>query len=59
VARRDWRRLDDWAGKHAPEMVFLARFVPIISFNLINYAAGLTKISWWTFGWTTGVGTCP
>jgi uncharacterized membrane protein YdjX (TVP38/TMEM64 family) len=55
VARRDWRTLDDWAGQHAAQMVFLARFVPIISFNLINYAAGLTKISWWTFGWTTGV----
>jgi uncharacterized membrane protein YdjX (TVP38/TMEM64 family) len=51
--------LDDWAGKHAAEMVFLARFLPVISFNLVNYAAGLTKISWWTFGWTTGVGILP
>jgi uncharacterized membrane protein YdjX (TVP38/TMEM64 family) len=59
VARRDWQMLDDWAGKHAAEMVFLARFLPVISFNLVNYAAGLTKISWWTFGWTTGVGTLP
>jgi uncharacterized membrane protein YdjX (TVP38/TMEM64 family) len=59
VARRDWQMLDDWAGKHAAEMVFLARFLPVISFNLVNYAAGLTKISWWTFGWTTGVGILP
>jgi uncharacterized membrane protein YdjX (TVP38/TMEM64 family) len=59
VARRDWQMLDDWAGEHAAEMVFLARFLPIISFNLVNYAAGLTKISWWTFGWTTGVGVLP
>jgi membrane protein DedA with SNARE-associated domain len=26
---------------------------------LINYGAGLTKISWWTFTWTTGVGILP
>jgi len=38
---------------------FISRFIPIISFNLINYAAGLTKISWWTFGWTTGLGILP
>jgi uncharacterized membrane protein YdjX (TVP38/TMEM64 family) len=31
----------------------------VISFNLINYAAGLTAISWWTFTWATGVGILP
>jgi uncharacterized membrane protein YdjX (TVP38/TMEM64 family) len=59
VARRNWRALDDWAGQHAALMVFLARFVPVISFNLINYAAGLTRIPWWTFAWTTGIGILP
>ena len=59
VARRHWQRLDDWTGAHAAQMVFLARFLPVISFNLVNYAAGLTRISWWTFGWTTGVGILP
>ena len=59
VARRHWQRLDDWTGEHAPQMVFLARFFPVISFNLVNYAAGLTRISWWTFGWTTGLGILP
>jgi uncharacterized membrane protein YdjX (TVP38/TMEM64 family) len=33
--------------------------VPVISFNLINYAAGLTAISWWTFIWATGLGILP
>lgn len=59
VARRHWQRLDDWTGVHAAEMVFLARFLPVISFNLVNYAAGLMRISWWTFGWTTGLGILP
>src|SRR3546814_7396893 len=40
VARRHWQRLDDWTGEHAAQMVFLARFLPVISFNLVNYAAG-------------------
>jgi len=59
VARRRWQRLDDWTGAHAAQMVFLARFLPVISFNLVNYAAGLTRISCWTFGWTTGLGILP
>jgi uncharacterized membrane protein YdjX (TVP38/TMEM64 family) len=59
VARRHWQTLDDWTGQHAAQMVFLARFLPVISFNLVNYAAGLTKISWWTFAWTTGLGILP
>ena len=59
MARRHWQRLDDWTGEHAAQMVFLARFLPVISFNLVNYAAGLTRISWWTFGWTTGLGILP
>jgi len=48
VVRRDWRTLDNWTGQHAAQMVFLARFLPVISFNLVNYTAGLTRMSWWT-----------
>ncbi len=40
-------------------MVLIARFIPVIAFNLVNYAAGLTKLSWGTFAWTTGVGILP
>jgi uncharacterized membrane protein YdjX (TVP38/TMEM64 family) len=36
-----------------------SRFVPIIAFNLINYAAGLSKVTWWQFLWTTGIGILP
>jgi uncharacterized membrane protein YdjX (TVP38/TMEM64 family) len=31
----------------------------VIAFNLVNYAAGLTRISWWTFAWATGIGILP
>jgi uncharacterized membrane protein YdjX (TVP38/TMEM64 family) len=31
----------------------------VISFNLINYAAGVLEVGWWRFLWTTGLGILP
>jgi uncharacterized membrane protein YdjX (TVP38/TMEM64 family) len=59
VATRHREKLDDWVTRQGGGMLFLSRFVPVISFNLINYAAGLTAISWWTFTWATGLGILP
>lgn len=59
LSEKKWQMVDDWAAKEAGSMVFLSRFVPVISFNLINYAAGITRIPWWTFAWTTGLGILP
>jgi uncharacterized membrane protein YdjX (TVP38/TMEM64 family) len=53
------RKLDAWTGDQNASAFLLARFIPVIAFNLINYAAGLTKVGWWTFLWTTGVGILP
>lgn len=59
VSRRNWHVIDKWAGEQGWQVVFLSRFLPIIAFNLVNYMAGLTGITWWTFGWTTGLGILP
>jgi uncharacterized membrane protein YdjX (TVP38/TMEM64 family) len=59
VARRHHEKLDDWVMRQGGGMLLVSRFVPVISFNLINYAAGLTAISWWTFSWATGLGILP
>ena len=59
VAERHHEKLDAWVARQGGGMLFLSRFVPVISFNLINYAAGLTAISWWTFTWATGLGILP
>jgi uncharacterized membrane protein YdjX (TVP38/TMEM64 family) len=59
VARRHHEGLDDWLARQGGGVLLLSRFVPVISFNLINYAAGLTAISWWTFTWATGLGILP
>ena len=59
VARKDWAVLDEWAAIRSGRLVFISRFIPVIAFNLVNYAAGLTRISWWTFAWATGIGILP
>lgn len=59
VARRHHEAVDRWCERQGGGALFFARFVPVISFNLINYAAGLTSISWWTFSWATGLGILP
>ncbi len=59
VTARNWQAVDDWAEQQGWQVVLVARFLPVIAFNLVNYAAGLTRISWWTFTWTTGLGILP
>lgn len=39
--------------------LFLLRLVPLFSFNLLNYGAGLIKITLWQFTWTTALGIIP
>ncbi len=56
---RSRARLDGWTADQGAVALLVARFIPIIAFNLINYAAGLTKVSWATFLWTTGLGIVP
>jgi len=59
VRGRDWQRIDDWTAQRGWKLLLISRFIPVIAFNLINYAAGLTRASWFTFAWTTGVGILP
>ena len=51
--------MDRWMHRQGVGVLLLSRLMPLISFNVINYAAGLTPISWWTFLWTTGLGILP
>ena len=51
--------MDRWMRRQGVGVLLLSRLTPLISFNVINYAAGLTPISWWTFLWTTGIGILP
>jgi uncharacterized membrane protein YdjX (TVP38/TMEM64 family) len=59
ASQRHLERLDAWAEQDGWRALLLARFVPVIAFNLINYAAGLSRVGWWAFAWTTGLGILP
>lgn len=43
-------------GKYS---IVIARLIPVVPFDIISYAAGLTRISFWSFFWATGVGQLP
>jgi uncharacterized membrane protein YdjX (TVP38/TMEM64 family) len=59
VRERNWKGIDHWATRDGGIALLLSRLIPLIAFNLINYAAGMMKISWWTFTWATGLGILP
>jgi uncharacterized membrane protein YdjX (TVP38/TMEM64 family) len=57
LPEKGWRRIETIPRQAA--MLLLVRLIPVISFNLVNYAAGLAGIGWWPFLWTTAVGILP
>jgi uncharacterized membrane protein YdjX (TVP38/TMEM64 family) len=57
VPERHWRAIEGWQGR--PATLLLLRLIPVISFNIINYAAGLAGVGWWSFAWTTALGILP
>lgn len=50
---------DDFIQQEGRKGVFILRFIPLISFNALNYACGLTNMTFWDFTWTTGIGILP
>ena len=59
VGARHRRRLDAWTTVDGWRIALVSRLIPVIAFNLVNYAAGLSRLSLWDFTWTTAVGILP
>lgn len=59
LSRSQHAKLDRWTLRQGTSALFFSRLIPVIAFNLINYAAALTGIGWWAFLWTTGLGILP
>jgi uncharacterized membrane protein YdjX (TVP38/TMEM64 family) len=57
VSERRWRQVETLSL--TPTTLLFVRLVPLISFNLVNYAAGLLGVRWWPFLWTTALGILP
>jgi uncharacterized membrane protein YdjX (TVP38/TMEM64 family) len=51
--------LDHQVEEHGAIMVFVLRLIPLISFDAISYAAGLTGIGFWRFLLATALGAVP
>lgn len=51
--------LANWSAQQGTTALLISRFIPLIAFNLINYAAGLSRVRFTTFLWTTAVGILP
>ncbi len=59
VPSRHRNKLDRWAARSGRQAVFVSRFFPIVSFNLVNFTAGLTTVGWLPFVLATGIGILP
>ena len=53
------QRFQNWIPANDILVLLGIRLLPVLSFNLINYALGLTRIGWWRFTWTTALGILP
>lgn len=52
-------RLDRQVEEHGAVMIFVLRLIPLVSFDAISYAAGLTGISFWRFFVASALGSAP
>ncbi len=51
--------LDAYLEEKGAQVIFLSRLIPIVSFDIVSYAAGLTRIKWRDFCVSTGLGMIP
>jgi pyruvate/2-oxoglutarate dehydrogenase complex dihydrolipoamide dehydrogenase (E3) component/uncharacterized membrane protein YdjX (TVP38/TMEM64 family) len=51
--------IDDAVGQEGFKIVFLLRLSPIFPFNLLNYALGLTNVSFWKYALASWLGMIP
>ncbi len=53
------KRMEKWTRRRSDWQLVAVRFIPIISFSVLNLAMGLLGIRFWRFTWTTAVGIIP
>ncbi len=59
IGKRSLGSADKWFVRYGAYAVFIARLIPIVSFDAISYAAGLTRMSFFKFLLATVVGMTP
>lgn len=56
VGAKNLKRADNFFDHYGSHAVLITRLIPVVSFDLISYAAGLTTISFFDFMVATGIG---
>ena len=51
--------IDDAVAQQGFKIVLLTRLSPVFPFNLLNYAFGLTKVSFWKYALASWIGMIP
>ena len=59
VGGRALRATDRFFERYGTRSILLARLIPVVSFDIVSYAAGLTPVSFWQFMIATGIGQLP
>lgn len=59
VGKAGLESADRWFARWGVYAVLIARLVPILSFDVISFAAGLTRMGFWGFLIATAVGAAP
>ncbi len=59
VGREHLGAADRWFLRWGAYAILVARLVPVVSFDIISYAAGLTRMGFWRFMLATAVGMTP
>ncbi len=59
VNKRALKRADDFVRYRGAWGILVLRLIPLVSFNALNYALGLSGLTFWSFTWTTGIGILP
>lgn len=52
-------KMEAWTARRSTWQLVAIRFVPVVSFSLLNLAMGLLKVPFWKFTWTTALGIIP
>ena len=52
-------RMQEWTQQRSDWQLVAVRFIPVISFSLLNLAMGLLNVPFWKFTWTTALGIIP
>ncbi|TVY09169.1 TVP38/TMEM64 family protein [Paenibacillus cremeus] len=52
-------KVEEWLKKREQLGLLLIRFIPLVPYHFVNYAAGLLDVNIWAFTWTTALGILP